>query len=265
MRVAVLLGFCYKDLIGSVIDLYRMYNFCKDKAFSEIRIITDISPTLDMSSFASALIESEVSTDMEGFLQDAKAEVVQCKSQLLHSLERAGNEFVLLYVSGHGRIGHGLICPDQLIATPQELRQALSARHQVEVWDVCGASSFIDLPYVWNRTLYDLSNTQHYATKILAFVSSRQLDDETAISSNHGSLSTRTLLTVWEKTCILRDYAVLYRKEFTSYRYEHRHYISIYASVPSIYLLPSWVYSTTFVDIFWTPIVHWRVYRLDKS
>jgi len=207
-KTALIIGFYYqhtsyyehyRTLSGALIDIYQAYTYCKALDY-DVNIIGDFLNEPTPKNVNKAILNGYVDVDILDFCRDYESIITnvttkyQFKQALKHHLQNCGDT-LFVYFSGHGSpCGENLILPSTFTMKWQSFyKQVLTASSAMEihfVLDCCYAPKF-NLPYIWRKNRFRLQNL--YASSpeqsIYLFCSSK--NDETASSSDNGSLFTR--------------------------------------------------------------------------
>jgi hypothetical protein len=199
--LALLIGFKYKDLNGSIIDLYHAHKWCQ--TFNcDIHIITDI--TEHGSDLELAIKQEIVDSDIRSFYNQISSKyILTNKDQFrsaLHSILGSTLDKLVIYYTGHG-FQNGIKLPDRSHMSFNDFRDDV-LRHvppEVEIFwilDCCNPTD-MSLPYQLrnNKFMFQNSDTSYYGSHRILLITSAN-SQEKSITTKTGSLFTRYLFQI---------------------------------------------------------------------
>lgn len=270
-KTALIIGFYYQNstyyesyrtLSGALIDVYQAYTHCKELGF-EIQIIGDFLEEPTPKSMNKAILNGYVDVDILDFCRDCEAQITNIstkygfKQTLKDHLQECG-DVLFVYFSGHGSpCGKNLILPNNFTMKWESFYKRIlsSTPPSTEVCcvvDCCYAPHF-DLPYKLRKNRFRLRDphASSHAQHIYLFCSSK--NDETAASSDNGSLFTRFLFQ--HLTAILKDrnlgIGMASLKQHIdecvheTHKTKSTQHVCIYSSYPTLPFLKYWIWNTS--------------------
>lgn len=199
--LALLIGFKYQDLNGTIIDLYHAHKWCE--SFNcDIHVITDI--TDDGIDLGLAIKQEIVDQDVTTFYNRiASKYIVQNKIQFSSSINKILNiqhiTKLVVYYTGHG-VQNGIKLPDENHMSFNDFRDNVikNVNENVEIFwilDCCNPSN-LSLPYQLknNQFIFQNDSTFFGPHRILLITSANS--NEKSITTKTGSLFTRYLFKI---------------------------------------------------------------------
>lgn len=185
---AILIGFQYDDLFGTVYDLYYAYKYMMALDF-KIHIITDVKEVKESYGH----LYHDVDEKFYSFLKDSVI-ITNAKqlSEEINKIKITGPLF--FYFTGHG-VKEGILCQNKTIFPFTEIRKIIDQPLSFAVLDCCHAHSLF-LPYYYSRErprLRNIKDSIFSVGSIYLFTASRE--DEKAKGETYGSYFSKTFFT----------------------------------------------------------------------
>jgi hypothetical protein len=207
--LALLIGFAYHDLNGTLIDLYHSYKWCQN--FNcRIHVITDIKEIKEPRHFEKAIKQGLVDHDINTFYDTIiQKYIVSNKYDFISGLQTVLKTSIdsklIIYYTGHA-LKQGIELPDHSIMSFNEFRDHILqwVDPQVEIFwilDCCNPNG-LSLPYQLKNNQFIFKNEDSYygLHRILLITSSNP--NEKSVATKTGSLFTRYLFQILSKMTV---------------------------------------------------------------
>lgn len=133
--LAFLIGFCYKDdanLIGTDIDLYRFYTYCKSIKIDDIYVLTDLYKDPSTTEMKHLITDGIVDAGITNFITDLQRtpsyifyktfEIEKVLKSMARNIADCSN--FIFYFSGHGK-GDNIVFPEGSTYSIDALKEML--------------------------------------------------------------------------------------------------------------------------------------------
>ncbi|MHB1571917.1 MAG: caspase family protein [Solirubrobacteraceae bacterium] len=264
-RRGILVGFTYqtgrRPLIGSLVDLYRVYKFLQKQGFLDLHLVTDVDKDPSSQDYRQAIIEGHVDADLLSFISEMQHKkayhYLLTPDDLTKVLPKLlqGSRKTIIYLTGHGE-EHGFVCPSGIVKWP-DLQDSIFSplKKEAEVMmilDACHGWHF-DLPYCLDREDQGISDKARNLTH-LSFVGRHFFPtchfmllvttSKEAAATVTGSLVTQALISFLDKgynqSYLLRR-KIEERLRMTETLRSMNLRVDVYTSHPTLYRLWSWL------------------------
>lgn len=216
--LALLIGFQYHDLNGTVIDLYHAHKWCQ--TFNcDIHVITDIGGNNgnneNRNNLEFAIRQGVADVDLRTFYDRLTSKYVvankdQFVSELHAILDKARSHHkMVIYYTGHGLqngLENGIKLPDSTLMSFNEFRNHILSNIYIQVeifWilDCCNPNG-LSLPYQLRNNQFmfkdvsnNISSNIYYGMHRILLITSAN-PDEKSVATKTGSLFTRYLFKI---------------------------------------------------------------------
>jgi len=244
---AVLIGFEYQDLIGTVYDLYHAYKYLSALDF-HITIITDIKEV----KYNISQLHQDVDDSFYTFLNSSEVIRVDNAKELNESLKKVKIYGPLFfYFSGHG-VEKGILCPNKTIYSFDLIREYVDIPLSFTVLDCCYANN-LKLPYYYSRDrprlIKEYKEAKISVNSLFLFTSSKE--DEIAKSEEGGSYFTKHLFTLlyrcFQRLRKINVSSLIFELNRHALKYGVERYAA-YCSLPSLHNLPLFLFGKKEID-----------------
>jgi hypothetical protein len=200
MRVAILVGFCYKNgveeyLPGVTIDLYLMYKLAL-RAKMDTVIVTDIDEAEPTEILTEAIIDEIADRDLYTFMErtQEQRELFRGKQWLEKRIgeisDRASD--ILFYYSGHADNGNFILPSLERMKMDSLLDYLDRPCRALIVTDCCNGDSW-NLPYRYKKRFRLVAPPDRRFIEGNVLVLSASKEGESSYASRRGSSFTRSL------------------------------------------------------------------------
>ena len=271
MVVAIILGLKYekeiRELPGIIIDLYKIYLFCKSFGSIEtIRIVSDITVEESVTTLSSPALTGIVSPGIISFIGDRKKDdtLLEYKSEEdfrgILSVYYSEEDKVMFYYTGHG-IRNGIQLPKHEFLKYTDLKnlifKTIEPRAECLIILDCCHCNDLSFPFILEDQNWKLIHDTDFTTINCVLITSTQEQEESNASVD-GSVFTTSLMDIFHQAqdlnwVSIKDYLINQVNEKLAKNDEDttvkKQTVNLYCTKPHIHELWKWLLGVPVLNV----------------